>query len=58
MMRNTTNLILSFLDSISKGEPLAKEARQRFKRTVAALTGFFVGCLAGGLALSWLGDWA
>jgi uncharacterized membrane protein YoaK (UPF0700 family) len=58
MTGNTTNVILSFLDSISRGEPLAKEARARFKRTVAALAGFFVGCLAGAFAYSWLGDWA
>lgn len=58
MTGNTANLILSFLDSISKGDPLTKGAQERFKKTVAALTGFFVGCLAGALAFSLLGTWA
>jgi uncharacterized membrane protein YoaK (UPF0700 family) len=58
MTGNTTNLVLSLLDSISRGEPLIKGPRQQLKRTVGALGGFLAGCLAGALAVSWIGNWA
>ena len=58
MTGNTTSLILSLLDTISRGEPLTPGSRERLKKTLPALLGFFAGCLTGALAFSWLGNWA
>jgi len=58
MTGNTTNLVLSLLDSISRGEPLIRGATERLKKTLGALVGFFAGCLAGAAAVSWFGNWS
>jgi len=58
MTGNTTNLVLSLLDTISRGEPLTRGARERLNKTIPALVGFFAGCLTGAFAFSWLGNWA
>jgi uncharacterized membrane protein YoaK (UPF0700 family) len=58
MTGNTTNLVLALLDTLSRGEPLTKGARERLNKTLPALTGFFLGCLTGALAFSWFGKWA
>ncbi len=58
MTGNTTNLVLSLLDSLSRGEPLIKAPKEQLKRTVGALGGFFAGCFVGALAVSWIGNWA
>jgi len=58
MTGNTTSLILSLLDSISRGEPLTKGPREQLKRTGGALGGFIAGCLAGAAGVLWLGNLA
>jgi uncharacterized membrane protein YoaK (UPF0700 family) len=58
MTGNTTNLVLSLLDTVSQGEPLVKGARENLKKTAGALIGFFLGCIAGAAAVAWIGGWA
>jgi uncharacterized membrane protein YoaK (UPF0700 family) len=58
MTGNLTNTVLSLLDTIWRSEPLMKGARERLKKTLAVLIGFFGGCVAGAAAVSWLGDWS
>jgi uncharacterized membrane protein YoaK (UPF0700 family) len=58
MTGNTTNLVLSLLDSFSKREPLIKSPKERLKRTAGALTGFIVGCVVGAGAALYIGNWA
>jgi uncharacterized membrane protein YoaK (UPF0700 family) len=58
MTGNTTNLVLSLLDTVSQGEPLTRGARENLKKTAGALLGFFLGCLAGAAAVAWVGSWA
>ena len=58
MTFNTTNIVMSLLDTISGGEPVTKGAQERLNRTLPAVVGFFIGCLVGALAFSWFGNWA
>jgi uncharacterized membrane protein YoaK (UPF0700 family) len=58
MTGNLTNATLSLLDTLSRGQPLTKDANERLKNTLKLLVGFFAGCIAGAAAVSWLGDWA
>src|SRR5262249_41164010 len=58
MTGNLTNTVLSFLDTLSPREPLMEGAPERLKKTSQLIVGFFVGCMAGAVAVSWLGDWA
>jgi uncharacterized membrane protein YoaK (UPF0700 family) len=58
MTFNTTNLVMSILDTISPGEPVTKGSEERFDKTLPALVGFVAGCFVGALAFSWLGNWA
>jgi uncharacterized membrane protein YoaK (UPF0700 family) len=57
MTGNLTNTALSLLDTLSRS-PLMEGAGERLKKTLKVVVGFFVGCLAGAAAVSWLGDWA
>ncbi|HMG34610.1 MAG TPA: YoaK family protein [Blastocatellia bacterium] len=58
MTGNLTNSVLSLLDTLSPGEPLTKDARERLQNALRVLIGFFAGCVAGAAAVSWLPDWA
>lgn len=58
MTGNLTNTVLSLLDTLWGKEPLMEGASGRLKRTLELLVGFFAGCTAGAVAVSWLGDWA
>jgi len=58
MTGNLTNAALSLLDTLSRSQPLTKDANERLKKTLKLVVGFFAGCIAGAAAVSWLGDWA
>jgi uncharacterized membrane protein YoaK (UPF0700 family) len=58
MTGNLTNTVLSLMDTLSRGEPLMKGAKERLKKTSELLVGFFAGCMVGAAAVSWLGVWA
>lgn len=58
MTGNLTNAVLSALDTLSRTQPLEKDANDRLKKTLKLLVGFFAGCVAGAAAVSWLGNWA
>jgi uncharacterized membrane protein YoaK (UPF0700 family) len=58
MTGNLTNTVLSLLDTLSRSEPLMKDAVKGLRKTLAALASFFGGCIAGAAAVSWLGDWS
>jgi uncharacterized membrane protein YoaK (UPF0700 family) len=59
MTGNLTNTVLSTMDLLSAGHPLAPtEAKGRLKRSLHLLLGFLLGCAVGAAAIPWLGDWA
>jgi uncharacterized membrane protein YoaK (UPF0700 family) len=58
MTRNLTNAALLFLDTLSRSQPLTEDVNERLKKTLKLLFGFFAGCIAGAVAVSWLGAWA
>lgn len=58
MTGSLTNATLSLLDTLSRGQPLTKDASERLKKTLKLLLGFFIGCIAGAAGVSWLADWA
>ena len=57
MTGNLTYATLSLLDLIS-GEPIVESSRQRLKEATSLLAGFFLGCIAGAAAVSFMGDWS
>ena len=58
MTGNLTNTVLALLDTVSRNQPLMEGAKERLKKTLQLVGGFFAGCIAGTAAVSWLGDWA
>ena len=58
MTGNLTNTVLSLLDTLSRNQPLMEGPKERLKKTLQLVVGFFAGCIAGAAAVSWLGDWA
>jgi uncharacterized membrane protein YoaK (UPF0700 family) len=58
MTGNLTNAVLSLLDTLSPNLLLREGADERLKKTLKVFVGFFVGCLAGAAAVSFLGAWA
>lgn len=58
MTGNLTNATLCFLDTLSRSEPLTKDAGERLKKALKLVGGFFAGCIAGAAAVSWLGNWS
>lgn len=58
MTGNLTNAALSLLDTLSRSQPLTKDASERLNKTLKLLLSFFTGCIAGAVAVSWLADWA
>jgi uncharacterized membrane protein YoaK (UPF0700 family) len=58
MTGNLTNTVLSLLDTLSRREPLMEGAKDRLRKTLALVIGFFAGCMVGAAAVLWLGNWA
>jgi uncharacterized membrane protein YoaK (UPF0700 family) len=58
MTSNLTNATLSLLDTLSPSRPLTEDADEHLKKTSKVVVGFFVGCIAGALAVSFLGEWS
>jgi uncharacterized membrane protein YoaK (UPF0700 family) len=58
MTGNLTKAVISMLDTLSRHRPLTKGASEQLTKTVKLIAGFFVGCVVGALAVSWLVDWA
>jgi uncharacterized membrane protein YoaK (UPF0700 family) len=58
MTGNLTSTVLSLLDTLSQREAMTRDARVRLQRSLELFIPFFLGCLAGAAAVSWLGDWA
>jgi uncharacterized membrane protein YoaK (UPF0700 family) len=58
MTGNLTNATLSLMDTLSRSQPLTEDDNERLKKTLKLLVGFFAGCVAGAVAVSWLGDWS
>ena len=58
MTGNLTHTVLSLVDTLSQGQPLLEGARERLKKTMKLVIGFFAGGIAGALAVTWLGEWA
>lgn len=58
MTGNLTNAALSLLDALSRSQPLTPDADKHLRKTLKLVVGFFAGCIAGAVAVSWLGDWA
>ena len=58
MTGNLTRTVLSLLDTESRTEPVMQNARKQLRDTLKLVIGFFAGCLAGAIAVSWLGEWA
>src|SRR5438309_1721946 len=58
MTGNLTNTVLSLLDTLSRSRPLMEGAPERLVKTLQLVIGFFAGCIAGAVAVSWLAEWA
>jgi uncharacterized membrane protein YoaK (UPF0700 family) len=55
-----TAAVLALLDEMFSNQSVpvgAVSAKQRLRKTLNALVGFFAGCLAGPAAVRWLGNW-
>jgi uncharacterized membrane protein YoaK (UPF0700 family) len=57
MTGNLTKTILALLDTMSH-RPVEEDATDQLRKTLQLILPFFIGCLAGAAALSWLADWA
>jgi uncharacterized membrane protein YoaK (UPF0700 family) len=58
MTGNLTNTVLSSLETLSRNRPLMKPDDGRLRRTASLVVGFCVGCIAGAVGVSVLGDWS
>jgi uncharacterized membrane protein YoaK (UPF0700 family) len=58
MTGNLTKTVLAFLETVTERQPLIADAADQLRKVVQVVLGFFVGCLVGAGAVSWLGDWA
>ena len=58
MTGNTTNAVLSLLDTLWPSQPLTEGAEERLRKTLKVVVGFVGGCIAGAAAVSSLGAWA
>lgn len=58
MTGNLTNAVLSLLDTLSPNGHLTDGADERLKKTLKVVIGFCAGCIAGAVAVSFLGAWA
>jgi len=56
MTGNLTNAVLSSLDTIARGQSVRDVAR--LKSSLHLLIGFFGGCVAAAIAVTYAGDWA
>ena len=58
MTGNLTNTVLALLDKAAPPTPSAANDAGRTDTSLHLLVSFFAGCIAGGAAVSALGDWA
>lgn len=58
MTGNLTNAVLSLLNTISQGEPTTASDAVRLRASIQLLVGFFCGCVAAAIAVTYLRDWA
>jgi uncharacterized membrane protein YoaK (UPF0700 family) len=58
MTGNLTKTVLALLDALSPSKPMRHAARERLTKNLKLVASFFIGCLAGAAASSWIGDWA
>jgi len=58
MTGNLTNAVLSSLDTISRSQPSMVSDAARLKSSLHLLVGFFGGCVAAAIAVTYVGDWA
>jgi uncharacterized membrane protein YoaK (UPF0700 family) len=58
MTGNLTNTVLALMDLWWSRHPLLRVDADRLRRSLHLLFGFLLGCVAGAVAVSQLGDWA
>jgi uncharacterized membrane protein YoaK (UPF0700 family) len=58
MTGNLIRVVLSLIDTVSKGSPLIKNEAEQVRTSLPLLIGFLVGCILAAAAISTLGDWA
>jgi uncharacterized membrane protein YoaK (UPF0700 family) len=58
MTGNLTNAVLSALNTISPDKPSKASDLARLKDSVHLVIGFFAGCVAAAVAVTYLADWA
>ena len=58
MTGNLTNAVLGLADMSSRTQPLTQIDSNRMRGTLYLLVGFFVGCVAAAVAVTYLGEWA
>jgi uncharacterized membrane protein YoaK (UPF0700 family) len=58
MTGNLTYTVLTALDTLSSDRPLMERNNDRLRQTASLLVGFFCGCVAGALAVTFVGDWS
>jgi uncharacterized membrane protein YoaK (UPF0700 family) len=58
MTSNLTNTVVSLLERLSAASPSGAGVAEQPIRSLHVLIGFVIGCIAGAVAVSLLGDWA
>lgn len=58
MTGGLTDMVLYALDWLSPNRRLMDDERDRLKRSFKLLLGFAIGCVAAGMAIPTMGDWA
>ena len=58
MTGNLTNTGLLTLDLLSHAQPRVEEANMRLRNALEGARGFFAGCVAGAVSVSWMAGWA
>jgi uncharacterized membrane protein YoaK (UPF0700 family) len=58
MTGNLTYTVLAALETLSPDRPLMAHDNDRLRQTASLLVGFFCGCVAGALAVTFVGDWS
>jgi uncharacterized membrane protein YoaK (UPF0700 family) len=57
MTGNLTSTVLSLLDTMWSRHPVLEGAARRLRTLLPVVLGFFGGCVAAAIAVTWLGDW-
>jgi len=58
MTGNLTNAVLAAMDLLARKDPFLTADKERLKRSLHLLAGFFIGCMIAAVAVSLLSDWA